>query len=331
LNGLDFQVARQRLFRVRGRVLDSATGEPLQKVEVSLNFREFGTSLDYGMTSSGTEPKVSYENGVFEVRDVPPGFYSVSALESPGTQASGQPRRQGYTPVEVSGSDVENVVVIIPPGSSISGRLRFEGRESPLSAFLGNPSITLVPTLNGSRPPLPGNPGPSARVQQDGSFRFDGVVPGEYGFGFPYLDPRLYIKEVRYGVADVLSRPFVFTGRESHSLEIVVSPRVATLQGTVTDNRSQPVPGARVVLVPDSGRHRTPLFRTVAADHTGRFSITAIAPGDYKLFAWESIELHTWFDPEVLRRSEQSATPVRLGESANETVHVRAGPPQEFR
>jgi len=57
-----------------------------------------------------------------------------------------------------------------------------------------------------------------------------------------------------------------------------------------------------VVLVPDAPRReRLMLFKTTTADTMGHFSITGIAPGEYKLFAWEQIEESAYQDPEFLK------------------------------
>jgi hypothetical protein len=59
-------------------------------------------------------------------------------------------------------------------------------------------------------------------------------------------------------------------------------------------------------------------------DSTGKFTIRGVPPGDYKLFAWNSIEQFSWFDPEVLRTDESKGKPVHVLESANQTIELRA-------
>jgi len=88
-------------------------------------------------------------------------------------------------------------------------------------------------------------------------------------------------------------------------------------------DRFAPAKGAQLVLVPDHSRHRVELFKTTVTDQNGRFSIRNVAPGDYKLYAWEAIEPYSWFDPDVLKLYEQSAQPVHLTESARQTVDPR--------
>jgi hypothetical protein len=81
-----------------------------------------------------------------------------------------------------------------------------------------------------------------------------------------------------------------------------------------------------VVVIPDRFRDRKELFKSVSADQDGRFTISTIAPGDYKVFAWESIEPFSWFDPEILRREEQAGKPIRFEESSRMRVDLRVIP-----
>jgi hypothetical protein len=92
------------------------------------------------------------------------------------------------------------------------------------------------------------------------------------------------------------------------------------------DERSEPVPAAQVVLVPNRARGRVDLFKTAITDAAGRFAIAGVAPGDYKVFSWQSVEPFSWFDPEIVESSETRASPVHVAESSTETVTVKIIP-----
>jgi hypothetical protein len=80
------------------------------------------------------------------------------------------------------------------------------------------------------------------------------------------------------------------------------------------------------VLIPDKARHRIELFKTATTNQNGRFTFANLPPGDYKLYAWEAVELYRWFDPEFLKAFDQFAVPVRVGESSRQTVDARLIP-----
>ena len=150
-------------------------------------------------------------------------------------------------------------------------------------------------------------------------------MPGEFRFVVNWSKPQYYVKEARFGAIDLLTQPLQFTGREQSTLEILMSPNVASIEGLVTD-RFAPAKGAQVVLVPDHARHRIELFKFTMTDQNGRFAIRNLAPGDYHLYAWEAIDPYSWFDPEVTKRYEQVALPVHLTESVRQTLALQLIP-----
>src|SRR5207237_5838544 len=123
-----------------------------------------------------------------------------------------------------------------------------------------------------------------------GMFTLDSVLPGEYRVQVAGLQADFYVKEVRFGAQDVLNKPLNLSPSGAGTLDIVVSTRVSRIGGTITDERSQPVPGVQALLVPDQYRDRPDLFRNVTTDSNGRFLMEGVAPGDYKVFAWETME-----------------------------------------
>jgi hypothetical protein len=216
-------------------------------------------------------------------------------------------------------TDIVGIVVTIAPGSSLNGRLRIEGnQDTSIERFS---RIQLYPTMNGARPTIPGVPFPeNGWVNSDGTFRIDNVMPGEYRLVADSI--KYYVKQARFGTIDLLKEPLQFAGREQGTIEVLLSSNFASIEGTVRD-RFAPAKGTRVVLVPDKSRHRIELFKATVSDQNGRFSISNVAPGDYRLYAWEAIEPYGWFDPEVLKRDEQSAQPVHLNESVRQTIDPR--------
>src|SRR5262249_6388744 len=78
LNGIDFTVAPQHLYRVRGLVIDSKTGQPPPAAAVSLAYRTLA-----GVSGSfSSRAKYDAATGRFELQDVPAGSYFVQAVGS---------------------------------------------------------------------------------------------------------------------------------------------------------------------------------------------------------------------------------------------------------
>jgi hypothetical protein len=316
IRGMDFVVSPIQTVRVRGRVVDAATGQSPEKMRVSLLYTDPVTGFEYSLEPKRRLQENNSPSGGFEFVDVVPGSFILIASEEEAAQ------RRGRLPIEVAdGRNLDDVVVTISSGPSINGRWRIDGQASRQIVSdefgLGTLGLTAIPST-------PGIPERSTRVNPDGTFRFDSVLPGEYQL-WGWFRTNLYIKEAHFGAVDLLKNSFRFTGQETGMLDIVISPNLASLEGAVTDDRLAGARGALVVLIPDESQP-TLNVKTVRTDQNGRFVIPDIRPGDYKLYAWESIEPNAWFDEDLLRNYQQYARPVHLGELSHQTVDARLIP-----
>src|SRR5262249_33063469 len=183
------------------------------------------------------------------------------------------------------------VLTFVPP-ITICGRMRIEGEPLP---ELFRASIDLRPVQSNS---LGFSPRPS-QTNADGTFNVDGVLPGEYrvtpNLQFGSSAMNLYVKEIRFGSADVLTNGMVVTGSTSDKLDVVFGKNGGKVNGTVRADSQQLISNAQVVLIPDQ-RDRHDLYKFVITDANGQFSFPSVAPGSYKVFAWENVEQFSWFD-----------------------------------
>jgi protocatechuate 3,4-dioxygenase beta subunit len=336
LGGVDVVLLEQQLHRIRGRVIDAATGQPPKAANVSINLRQPVAS---SVVLSGTaSTPYNAATGAFELRDVPPGQYWLRGtqptdLNTPVTVAAGTTIRSvndllnaaignqntAQMAVDVSDSDVDGLVLTMSPGISIPGRVTIDGAD--LSSIAGSENIRLQ---------LRGTSSSFAQRQPlaaDGTLSLDNVSPGEYRVmaNLPQqLD--LYIKSVRIEQTDALNQPWVIGNSVSGTLNVVLGRNTGQIEGTAVDARRQPAAGVQVVLIPDRSRDRYELFRAATTDQNGHFTMRAIAPAEYKIFAWEALEPYAYFDPELLRRFESQGRPVKILESSRENMEVKAIP-----
>jgi hypothetical protein len=94
--------------------------------------------------------------------------------------------------------------------------------------------------------------------------------------------------------------------------------------GLNVSGRGRPIRGILVVLVPDRNRDHAELFKSATTDQTGHYSIRGIPPGDYKLFAWETLESFGYFDPELLKQSESQGKIIHINESSKLNQDIRS-------
>jgi hypothetical protein len=59
-------------------------------------------------------------------------------------------------------------------------------------------------------------------------------------------------------------------------------------------------------------------------DKSSQFSLRAIPPGDYKLFAWEGIERREFMNPDFLRQYEDQGRAIHVDQQSSETVQLEA-------
>ena len=328
--GIDITLPEQEVFRVRGRIVDSSNGQPPRSASITLTPRE--TSLS-GL-SNNIPPNYNAATGTFDLRNVPPGAYwlraqaidsTANALITPsavGRTVSEalsmvtSPRTAALRSLDVT-ADMENIVLELGPGFTINGSVRVEGTPIPSTP---GPRVTLRPTnpngIGSSLLPL----------NADGTFTLTNIMPGEYRVTILGMPVDYYLKEARLEQTDVLNNVWTISEPVRGNLNIVVSSAGGQVDGTITDNLSQPVSALQTVLIPDEHRDRSELFKYSVTDRSGKFSLRGVTPGNYKIFAWESLESNAYFDPQVLRQYEDQGKPVRVTEGGKVSVEARPIP-----
>jgi hypothetical protein len=252
-------------------------------------------------------------DGSFEIRGVTPGSYELTANWSEGEQ-----RYSASQALEVANSHIEGIQLVIAPGVEISGRLHVEGQ-----ADLGSAEFRVSLQSAENRTMFGG----MSLVKNDGTFSIRNVNPGRYRVSFfgGGGAEELYLKSAHMGDADVLDSDLdIRPGQAATQLELVASSKSARVEGSVTDDQSKPLSGVQVVLVPDSSRRSiTRLFKTIATDQQGRFILRGIAPGEYKLFAFDDLGFGAQYDPDFLKQHEEKGKALSLRESSQESVTLK--------
>jgi hypothetical protein len=319
---MDFRLTEQATYRVRGRIVDSASGQGLPRsVSISIIRRE--PIMSTGISSSAAPYNPA--DGTFEVRDVPSGEYIIRAqlpLNGPYAFGPGQPPPTPQTAsaaVDVRGTDVNGVVLTFNQPVSLSGRITVDGKPS-LAGLRAN--VSLRPALFG---PAAGPPARPPQWNSDGTFKIDGILPGEYRVQACCIagqQTNTYVKEIRLGGSDVLAQPLLVSGPIREILEIVFAEGGGEIGGTVQGDFQRMPASVPVVLIPDR-RERHDLYKFVLSDAAGRFTFQTVPPGSYRVFAWREIERNSWFDADVLRSYEQYGTPAKLSDSGKITLDVK--------
>ena len=338
VSGMNFTMVRQQRFHVKGHVTDLTTGKPPQVAQLSLSPRNSAVAqnpLDAILgAAAGTGANYNSTDGTFDLRDVAPGSYWLQTLAQ-GTPATGAPQgaagaaaaalasiTTAIQPIEVSGADVDNLAIVVGGGLAIPGRVQVEGTPPPAFGF-ERISLVLVPA---SGVVTLGSLLQVARPAGDGAFSLEKVNAGEYRLGVQGLPPAMYVKSAKFDQTDILAAGFTVTDRSPGTLQVVISANSGQIDGNVLDKDSKPVRGIPTVLIPDRNRDRRDIYKSVQTDQNGHFVMNGIAPGDYKLFAWEDIEPFSYYDPDVLKQFEDNGKPIHVVETTKETYEIKLIP-----
>jgi protocatechuate 3,4-dioxygenase beta subunit len=309
LRGVDIRLQIVRMVTVRGRAVLS-NGRPA-RATVRLMRREGAVFAFGGDGIARLRPQ-----GFFELPGVRPGSYFLIA-----EYGEDGVRYATTVSVEVGSADIGNLDLVLTPGFDVFGHIRVEG-----SVDVGRLAVSLQP---GKPSPAGGD---QALVKPDGSFLLEGLARETYRLSVPAVPEDLYLKSARLGDQDVLDAGLDLTQAESAAgpLEIVLSANAARVEGVVRDAKNQPVAGAQVALVPDSRRRKQlQLYKTATSDQNGRFLLRGIAPGEYKLFAWEDIDPGAAQDPEFLRAFESRGESCKVQPGDEQNVQLKLIPAED--
>ena len=272
------------VYHVRGHVYNQITNRPGTDSFVLL-LPKSGQRADIGDTFI----MVQKRDGSFDIPEILPGSYSLAAFWSDEGK-----HYLSRIPLEVGNADVEGVAMTIGPGSTVGGRVIWDGQPA-----LERDELRIAVRPTDDSPIF----FPGSRVNPDGSFAIPNVGDGAYN-AIPEGESKdCYVKDVEYAGRAALEEGFSVARGSAALLEITISSRGGRVQGTVTDDDGLPTSGVYVALAPDSETRRTKhrLYKSQTTDQYGHFDLRGIAPGGYLLFSWTEAEDGAWEDPEFLK------------------------------
>jgi len=307
------------VYEVTGRLSGVAPGT---RTQITLQPKTNGrTGVFFGFGGgAGTK-----QDGTFTLPSVQPGTYDLLAM----SYDDGRPAIVGRTELTVSNANVENVNISAGPKIDIAGRVIAEKPENGNNADPAANKLTgQVALISANHMPMFG---PPARIQDDGTFKLTGVARDKVLVMVNGLPSDHYIKSVIAGSVDITDTGLDLSAVESSPpIEIRLSAKGAAVDGVDHDKDGKPVIGSMVLLLPqpyDPDKPSLPMFRKMATtDQSGHFSIKAIAPGEYRLYAWESFISVGDLDPDRLKPYESNAGSVKLKEGARETIELHLNP-----
>jgi TonB family protein len=242
----------------------------------------------------------------FSFRGVRPGTYEIAvAVRSKPAAQGGTRLYSGRMPIEILDRNLENISVRLHGNVELNGRIVSPGvRTELLRLYLrGREGIEL---------------NANADIAPDGTFIITNVPEGKYSLIVSGSPPDTYLSDVRLGSQSIYSNPIInVTDRRTEDLRLLIVRGGGTIEGQVQNSRQQGV-STQVMLVPEPPRRQNVmLYKSVRSDGNGVFRFSALAPGDYKLFAWEVVPpAGAVENAEFIARYEQRGTRVTVRDGA---------------
>jgi len=257
---------RRRLvgYTVTGRVVDAA-GKGQRNIRYSLTkYVENGSSSNGGMLTDAL--------GGFRFENLPPGNYGLALSHSVDTDAYAEP-----VPFEVIDRDVENLVLKLAEGSSITGSIVFEGVDEKIARtkFRG---ITVVSYMDGNRS-VPDTNVYSAMMTDDGSFKLTGLGSGVVQFSLSSSgdsEPNFQLVRVERGGV-VINGIEIRQGEKISGVRLVVRMPTGGIRGVVNIQNGDQETHVLVFAT----RVGESSGSTTRIDARGRFSFGGLAAGIY--------------------------------------------------
>ncbi len=298
----DFALKAEPIFKVSGVVLGLASG-------ISAGLQVLSKAGDI------VPVNLQMPAGKFEVR-VPGGTY---VLQLRATDSSGQVMLSELS--LVVNADVEGVSLAL--GSPITLPVNVDLRQTQAAeaqnSLNGQPAkaygISSVRLISAEKR-LQAEEFQADRNEKSGALAVHNLSPGRYSVEVAAAPP-WYVRALTSGTTDLLREDLAIgSGRRPEPLEVVLRDDGAGLRGLI---RADGQPAAGTVLL--FSEQASLAHAQIAVAQTGaEFLFTGIAPGEYNLLAFDSMDGLEFRNPEALSPYLSKAVAITL--QANQTANV---------
>jgi hypothetical protein len=223
----------------------------------------------------------------------------------------------GQLRLDVSGRDVDDVVLPLRRTAAMSGRVEWAPGSTPAERSM----VPVLEPADGRRSlglftPTRTSAGPIT------TFVFHGLMAGEYvlrvGIGSRYTQ----VESITWEGRDYIDRPFdASDGKDISGVVLTLTSHTASISGVVGDGVAGVTSGAAVIVFPVE-RERWSNYglnpqriKSVLTTSDGRYRVEGLPVGDYYLVAVPAAQEHAWFDPAFFASHAGRAARVRVERS----------------
>ena len=297
---IEFSLKPQPVFRLSGLVKGYApeSGVELQFVD------RFGEQVSL-------PTQFDPQTGRFST-EVPAGDYVLRARSQSAHQLTA-----ADLPLSVNG-DLAGIQMILGPSATIPVVVQRESSVTPDGSVFSTHDQPVAVHLFANDSPLGAQDFWSAPDPQGRSLALRNIEPGKYSVEVTTAG-MWYVQSVTCGSTDLLHEPLVVSsGAQLPPIEIVLRNDGAALSGSVQQD-GNPEKGI-ALLIPDRGSAAQ--AKVANAGQAGSFRFDHLAPGDYRLLAFDRVKDLEYRDPEVLNGYLSRGTHITLQANGQASASV---------
>jgi hypothetical protein len=223
-------------------------------------------------------------------------------------------RLTARVPVDVGSTDIDNVVVQLEGGFSVTGVVRVVSQSGR--------TVTQQFAIN-LRPSDPSSNTGQMKWEPDlTSFAVNEMVPGSYRLDVN-APPPFYVKSATLAGQDILNNE-VPISQAAGPIEIQLRDDGGSIEGDVVDANGQPV-SAGVMLLRGTIR-----AASLMSQPGGHFKLQNVAPGDYTIYAWDDPTQVQYAEPDWMLRNGGGgmAVTVTAGQRQQLKLTQQLAPPE---
>jgi hypothetical protein len=339
IDRINFELKNPRMVRVSGEVVSSAPPPPAPTIppgvqlspaqqaalaSATRNVAMLGLlSRNPDIPDASDNPEVAIvtlnaNRGEFSF-SAPPGAYDFAGIVPSGGF--------GKIGLDIVDRDLIGVTLSILPPVTIPGKISIDGPaidfsklrivtlpDNRLNAELGNIGISIGSLTQRS-------------IAADGAFNLPVNGGNRVHLSVLALPAGVFLADIQQDGASVYDSGFD-VGAETHPVQLLLRADGATVKGRIVSSSGKPLANATVVLVPPEGRRQNrALFRSATTDNNGNFTLSGVAPGEYKVFSWiAGMPGGSYFNSKFLGRYEDRGRPITASPGATLNVDPIAIP-----
>lgn len=313
---VSFGLIATRLVKLSGQVMTSQ-GTPASNGMVMLLPGGGGGAGGRMALQGGNSGRVD-QTGAFRMTNVAPGRYQVQARL--GGRGDGELAKMDLT---VGADDVDGLLLITAPGGRATGVVVSDTGD----AFdFRAPQLQIAARIAAVDAQSIGGGAGQARVADNWTFELANLT-----------DTRLIrtnapqgwtLKSVSLNGQDITDTPVEFPpGQAVSGLQVVLTRKVSTLTGLVTDTKGKPVLDATVVIFPADETlwaYQSRFIKAARPDQDGTYRVTALPANEsYLAVALQGLEDGQAGDPEFLATIKDMGAKFTLGDGETKSVDVK--------